>query len=102
YWRVASDEINYRRFFDVNELAALAMEREDVFAATHGLVLRYLATGAVAGLRIDHPDGLYDPRQYLERLQREYVLARAKRIFEADPSYREWEWEALEGRLRDQ
>ncbi|HEY7117775.1 MAG TPA: malto-oligosyltrehalose synthase [Tepidisphaeraceae bacterium] len=75
YWRVASDEINYRRFFDINDLAALAMERPEVFEATHAFVLRLLAEGKLAGLRIDHPDGLYDPRQYLERLQLHYAAA---------------------------
>jgi (1->4)-alpha-D-glucan 1-alpha-D-glucosylmutase len=69
FWRVAAEEINYRRFFDVNELAALSMEREDVFAATHELVLRLIAEGKVRGVRIDHPDGLFDPREYLMRLQ---------------------------------
>ncbi|HSV16225.1 MAG TPA: malto-oligosyltrehalose synthase [Tepidisphaeraceae bacterium] len=69
YWRVASDEINYRRFFDINDLAALCMEREEVFDATHALVFRLVAEGRVAGLRIDHPDGLYDPQQYLQRLR---------------------------------
>ena len=70
FWRVASDEINYRRFFDINELAALSMERQEVFEATHDLIFRLLREGKIDGLRIDHPDGLYDPRQYLERLQR--------------------------------
>jgi (1->4)-alpha-D-glucan 1-alpha-D-glucosylmutase len=69
YWRVASDEINYRRFFDVNDLAALRMENETVFEATHALVLELLAQGKLDGLRIDHPDGLYDPAQYFRRLQ---------------------------------
>ena len=64
YWRVAPDEINYRRFFDINDLAALSMEREEVFADAHGLILRLLAEGKVDGLRIDHPDGLFDPAQY--------------------------------------
>ena len=79
YWRVAPDEINYRRFFDVNDLAALSMEREDVFVAAHGLVLQLLAEGKVDGLRIDHPDGLYDPAQYLRRLQEHFALACALR-----------------------
>jgi (1->4)-alpha-D-glucan 1-alpha-D-glucosylmutase len=69
HWQVAADEINYRRFFDVNELAALCMEHEHVFQATHGLIGRLLADGLVSGLRIDHPDGLYDPAEYLRRLQ---------------------------------
>ena len=69
YWRVASDEINYRRFFDVNDLAALRMENEAVFEATHRLCSSSCATGKLDGLRIDHPDGLYDPAEYFERLQ---------------------------------
>ncbi len=69
YWRVASDEINYRRFFDINDLAALRMENEAVFEATHRLVLELLAQGKIDGLRIDHPDGLYDPAGYFRRLQ---------------------------------
>jgi (1->4)-alpha-D-glucan 1-alpha-D-glucosylmutase len=79
YWRVAAEEINYRRFFDVNQLAALRMERPEVFEATHALVLQLLAGGKVGGLRIDHPDGLRDPRGYLERLQRRYVEELCKR-----------------------
>jgi (1->4)-alpha-D-glucan 1-alpha-D-glucosylmutase len=77
YWRVASDEINYRRFFDVNNLAALSTEREDVFRAVHATWLRWLASGIADGLRIDHPDGLFDPKGYLDRLQERYreVLA---------------------------
>jgi (1->4)-alpha-D-glucan 1-alpha-D-glucosylmutase len=73
HWRVAADEINYRRFFDINELAALRMERADVFEATHRLVLALAAEGSVDGLRIDHPDGLADPAGYFERLQRGYA-----------------------------
>jgi len=69
YWRVASDEINYRRFFDVNDLAALRMENEAVFEATHRLVLELIRARKIDGLRIDHPDGLYDPAQYFRRLQ---------------------------------
>lgn len=73
YWRVAADEINYRRFFDINMLAALREERLDVFEATHWLILELVGTGKVHGLRLDHPDGLYDPAQYYAQLQR--VLA---------------------------
>ncbi|MFY9908582.1 MAG: malto-oligosyltrehalose synthase [Candidatus Sulfotelmatobacter sp.] len=68
-WRVASDDINYRRFFDTNDLAGLCMENRQVFEATHRLVLNFVAEGKVDGLRIDHPDGLYDPAQYFRRLQ---------------------------------
>jgi len=73
YWRVASDEINYRRFFDINDLAALRMEDAEVFEATHRFVLDLAATGAVDGLRIDHPDGLHDPAGYFRSLQEGYV-----------------------------
>jgi (1->4)-alpha-D-glucan 1-alpha-D-glucosylmutase len=69
YWRVAQDEINYRRFFDINDLAALRQEHPPVFDATHRLVLELVKSGAVDALRIDHPDGLYDPRAYFKRLQ---------------------------------
>jgi len=72
YWRVASDEINYRRFFDINDLAALRMENTKVFATTHALVFDLLDQGKVDGLRIDHPDGLYDPLEYFTRLQNHY------------------------------
>ncbi|MGH2929880.1 MAG: malto-oligosyltrehalose synthase, partial [Solirubrobacteraceae bacterium] len=68
YWRVASDDINYRRFFDVNDLAALRVESEAVFEATHRLVLQLIGSGSLDGLRIDHADGLYDPLGYLRRL----------------------------------
>ena len=69
YWRVAMDDINYRRFFDVNDLAALRMENDAVFESTHRLVLELLREGKLDGLRIDHPDGLYDPAHYFEKLQ---------------------------------
>lgn len=74
-WRVASDDINYRRFFDTNDLAGLCMENESVFQATHRLILNLVAEGKVDGLRIDHPDGLYDPAQYFERLQQAMATA---------------------------
>ena len=74
YWRTASDEINYRRFFDINDLAALGMEHEEVFEATHGFTLGLVAEGTIAGLRVDHPDGLYDPEAYFRRLQEQAVL----------------------------
>jgi (1->4)-alpha-D-glucan 1-alpha-D-glucosylmutase len=70
YWRVAADDINYRRFFDVNDLAALRVENEEVFEVTHRLVLELIAAGKIDGLRIDHVDGLYDPADYVRRLQR--------------------------------
>src|SRR5437870_539204 len=75
FWRVAAEEINYRRFFDVNDLAAIRMELPEVFDATHQLLLELVAAGAVTGLRIDHPDGLYLPREYFEKLQRRCAKA---------------------------
>ncbi|HVL36554.1 MAG TPA: malto-oligosyltrehalose synthase, partial [Burkholderiales bacterium] len=69
FWRVASDEINYRRFFEITDLAALRAEDPAVFAATHALIGRLAQRPGVDGLRIDHPDGLADPEQYFERLQ---------------------------------
>ena len=69
YWRVATDEINYRRFFDINQLAAIRVEEPEVFGAVHAIVFRLLGTGQVTGLRIDHPDGLFDPVQYFLDLQ---------------------------------
>lgn len=72
HWRVSAEEINYRRFFDINDLVGLRMENPAVFAATHRLIRSFLAEGTVAGLRIDHPDGLYNPRQYFTRLQMLY------------------------------
>jgi (1->4)-alpha-D-glucan 1-alpha-D-glucosylmutase len=70
FWRVATEEINYRRFFDVNTLAAIRMETPDVFEAAHALVFRLIDEGRLDGLRLDHVDGLYDPAAYLERLAR--------------------------------
>src|SRR5207249_1699430 len=69
FWRSGSAELNYRRFFDINDLAALAMERRQVFDAAHALVLKLFAEGKADGFRIDHPDGMFDPEQYLHRLQ---------------------------------
>lgn len=69
YWRTAGRDLPYRRFFDINTLVGLNMEREDVFGATHLLVLRWLAKGVLDGVRIDHPDGLRDPERYLTRLR---------------------------------
>ena len=69
YWRVATEEINYRRFFDVNHLAAIRMEDPGVFRETHRLVMKLIRERKITGLRIDHPDGLYDPSEYFHRLQ---------------------------------
>ena len=69
FWRVAGEEINYRRFFDVNTLAAIRMELPEVFDATHRLLFELMDAGHIAGVRIDHIDGLADPREYLARLR---------------------------------
>src|SRR5262249_51651125 len=70
YWRTASHEINYRRFFDVNTLAALRIEHEQVFEATHQLLGQLIGDGKVHAIRVDHPDGLFDPAKYFVMLQR--------------------------------
>ncbi len=69
YWRVAAEEINYRRFFDINELAAIRMEEPAVFERAHGYVFELVRRGCIDGFRIDHVDGLFDPGDYLQRLQ---------------------------------
>jgi len=79
YWKVAAEEINYRRFFDINDLAGLQVERDDVFEETHRLLFRLVEQGAISGLRIDHIDGLYDPAGYLRRLQERLELLQPER-----------------------
>ncbi|MFJ2465824.1 malto-oligosyltrehalose synthase [Pseudomonas sp. NPDC087615] len=69
-WRTAADDINWRRFFDINELGGLRVERPAVFEATHGKIFQLVAEGLVDGLRIDHIDGLADPRGYCRKLRR--------------------------------
>jgi (1->4)-alpha-D-glucan 1-alpha-D-glucosylmutase len=69
FWRTAGRELDYRRFFDVHTLVGLRMEDERVFADTHALILRWLAHGVIDGVRVDHPDGLRDPKEYFERLR---------------------------------
>ena len=69
YWRVAGEEINYRRFFDINQLAAIRMEQPAVFLKAQQKIFDLVSSGAVTGLRIDHVDGLYDPQDYLTQWQ---------------------------------
>jgi len=113
HWRVATEEINYRRFFDINSLGALRVEDPVVFEKTHRLIFNLVETEKITGLRIDHADGLHDPEEYTRRLQsgcfaRMYkntpetpqsndkekednkIMAREKfkRIIATDPSYR--------------
>ena len=70
YHRTADQELGYRRFFDVNSLVGLRVEREHVFDETHALILQWLDEGLLDGVRVDHPDGLRDPAQYFERLRK--------------------------------
>ncbi|HJT05296.1 MAG TPA: malto-oligosyltrehalose synthase [Stellaceae bacterium] len=75
YWRVAADEINYRRFFNINDLAGIRIELPELFERAHRLVLTLIAEGRLQGLRIDHIDGLFDPAAYCDRLQQEAAAA---------------------------
>lgn len=79
YFQVAGDEINYRRFFDINDLAALSMERSEVFLETHSLLLDFIEREWIDGVRIDHIDGLYDPMAYLTALQHAILMRIQKR-----------------------
>lgn len=86
YWRLANEEINYRRFFAISELIGLRVEDFDVFHASHEFLLRLVAEGKVTGLRVDHIDGLYDPHGYLETL-RDRILAPAGHGQETPPGF---------------
>jgi (1->4)-alpha-D-glucan 1-alpha-D-glucosylmutase len=100
-WRAAADDINYRRFFDINDLAALRQENDTVFNETHKLILNLVAQGKLDGLRVDHPDGLYDPLRYFEHLRerlgtelepqnREAYLAAEKILTGDEPLRKRW------------
>jgi (1->4)-alpha-D-glucan 1-alpha-D-glucosylmutase len=87
YWKTAAHEINYRRFFDINQLAGLRVEEPAAFAAMHALVLQLVREGTVTGLRLDHIDGLFDPAGYLERLQDAVFERRAAALLpEGEPA----------------
>lgn len=83
FWKVAADEINYRRFFDINQLAAIRVEDAEVFQSVHALIFDLVKNGIVQGLRVDHSDGLLDPAAYFQRLQAACSRARgaAQRIY---------------------
>src|SRR5438132_590114 len=98
HWRVSSEEINYRRFFDINSLAAVRMEDPEVFEHAHRLPLRLLAEGKINGLRIDHPDGLAYPRRYFRLLQDARIVQRAQ----ARAQQRGLSWEELEAEVREE
>jgi (1->4)-alpha-D-glucan 1-alpha-D-glucosylmutase len=93
FWRTSQEDLGYRRFFDVNTLVGLRMEDPSVFAGTHALILKWLREGVLDGIRIDHPDGLRDPRRYFERLREEApeVWILAEKILERGERFRaEW------------
>ena len=90
YWRVAAEEINYRRFFAINDLASIRQEVPDVFTATHRLLMELIETGAVDGVRIDHPDGLWDPKAYFADLQRAAFLAKCRDHWKTQRTNIEW------------
>ncbi|MGH9585948.1 MAG: malto-oligosyltrehalose synthase, partial [Acidobacteriaceae bacterium] len=111
FWRVSAEEINYRRFFDINDLVGLRMENPVVFAATHCLIRRMLAEKLATGLRIDHCDGMFNPRQYLIRLQLLYIASQCRGAKPVGPvaangiesevrdSLRGYDWSAVQGPL---
>jgi (1->4)-alpha-D-glucan 1-alpha-D-glucosylmutase len=93
FWRASQEDLGYRRFFDVNTLVGLRMEDPAVFADTHALILKWLREGVLDGIRIDHPDGLLDPRRYFERLREQApeVWILAEKILEPGERFRvEW------------
>jgi (1->4)-alpha-D-glucan 1-alpha-D-glucosylmutase len=100
YWRVAGEEINYRRFFDINELAAIRMEDPEVFRHTHRLLVSWIAKGWIRAMRIDHPDGLYDPTGYFRRLQAAALTACCREAH-ARQDGEKTPWEQLEAPLSE-
>jgi (1->4)-alpha-D-glucan 1-alpha-D-glucosylmutase len=99
YWRTADQQLGYRRFFDVNTLIGLRVEREFVFDETHALVLKWLKQGLLDGVRVDHPDGLRDPKQYFERLRERAPDAWivGEKILEPGEWMRDWPIEGTSG-----
>ena len=98
HWRVSSEEINYRRFFDINSLAAIRVEDPAVFEEAHRLPLQFLARGLVTGFRVDHPDGLAYPTRYFRLLQDSHILDRARVLVEG----RGEDWKEMEPVVRDE
>ena len=100
YWKTAGQELDYRRFFDVSSLAALRIEEPVVFDATHALLRRWIEDGVCDGVRVDHVDGLFDPKGYLERLRALAPDARVvvEKILEPDEELRaDWPVEGTTG-----
>jgi (1->4)-alpha-D-glucan 1-alpha-D-glucosylmutase len=100
FWKVAAEEINYRRFFNINELISVRVEDERVFRETHALVFKLVREGKIGGLRVDHIDGLYDPAEYLKRIRREIgdrYLAVEKILALDEPLPESWPIEGTTG-----
>lgn len=99
YWKTADQQLAYRRFFDVNTLIGLRVEREFVFDETHTLIVKWLKSGLLDGVRVDHPDGLRDPRQYFQRLRDRapdaWILG--EKILEPGEWLRDWPIEGTSG-----
>ncbi|MGB7274016.1 MAG: malto-oligosyltrehalose synthase [Geitlerinemataceae cyanobacterium] len=89
FWKVGAEELNYRRFFTVNELICVRVEDKRVFSETHELILKFVESGKFTGLRIDHIDGLYNPTEYLQKLRKEvgdtYLVV--EKILELEEDY---------------
>jgi len=101
-WHVASEEINYRRFFDINDLAAIRIEDKTVFSFHHRLIFELLKTGKVDGLRIDHSDGLYDPIGYFKNLQHRYLYELVeKELLNEYGELQEHDYELIETAIDD-
>jgi (1->4)-alpha-D-glucan 1-alpha-D-glucosylmutase len=90
HWRTASDEVNYRRFFDINELVGMRMEEQAFLAAAHELVLRLIRERKITGLRLDHLDGLFDPAGYLSALQEAVLLEWTADLVPPHVSAKDW------------
>ncbi len=91
YWRVAAEEINYRRFFAINTLAAIRQEEPEVFEETHRLLISLLVEGSIDGVRFDHPDGLWNPEGYFRAVQEATIREEVRRRL-APETDDEWEW----------
>lgn len=98
FWKVAAEEINYRRFFNINELITLKAEDETVFSHTHALIFRLVDSG-VTGLRIDHIDGLYDPLRYLNKIRerKDGIYLVVEKILASSEALPEWPVEGTTG-----
>ncbi len=106
FWRVAMDEINYRRFFDINDLAAIRVEDPEVFSSVHALIFDLVRRGYIRGLRVDHPDGLFEPEKYFRFLQdackpdcanRLFYVVAEKILTGNEPLHTEWAVEGTTG-----